>query len=519
LESDPRKAIILSFILTIVLMATSFAWIARQVDTYQAFQMDRDEAVHANRGLDIASAIIRGSPSDLWQETIKPDWYPPGYGYLEGAWFLLVGPSMITARVYAALCYFLLGLLLWGCAKQVFPKAHPIFFLIPALFLISDTQHLLFSSLSMQDIPANLMVFASLYFLNESLKEPTVKNTLLTSLFALLCFFTRYGQGIMLFVALAIIYLLFIRRLWAYIPKIAAAWLPAVAILFLWLVVLGQWKWVLVYANVQPGEGVAWSLSSLSFYLHQLGSESSGWLPILVICLWSFLQIRKQEFSRAAIPYLVFMIPALVVLSYRSNYTARFGTVLFPPLWILSSGGSAGLLSLVGKRGIRYALTSIWILILLFLGLKNHRSLPVELQIAYENTNTGVNDAYQFISETLDIPHQQNLNLVMYGDTDHWSAFALHFYLQSQCFRNRPSCAIQVTDERGMNKGWPPQNSPPEVRVKRVEAALNSADALVLFAKTPVVPEGWTEVARQGFLFARYKVEPKVFQVVILRRK
>jgi hypothetical protein len=477
--------------------------------------MDLDEALHAARGLDVASALRRGSLPDLWYETVKPHWYPPAHGYLLGAWFLLVGASLPTARLYATLCYALFCLLLWVCAKQVFPKIHPLFYLTPTLFLLSDNQHMVLSSMSMLELPANLLAFTSLYFFVQSLEKPGRVNTLLASIFALLCFLTRYGQGVMLISGMALTYLLFLRRLRGHIVEILLGWLPVLLLLSIWLVVLGEWKSVLAYANVQPGGGQAWSLESLLFYLRQLVGESSGWLPILVTLACALLWMRRRNFPSLAIPYLMFMATTLIVLSYRSNHLARFGTTLFPPLWILSAGSAAGLLDVIGWRRVRHLSAALWLIFLLLLGLKNLRSLPMELHTAYENTNTGVNDAYQFIADTVVITQQDGLNLVMYGETDSWNSFALHFYLQSQCMEIHPKCLVTVAGERVLAKGFPPQNTTDEIREAREQAALAAADYVVVFAKTPVLPDGWVEVRREAFLFTRHMLEPVTYQVVV----
>jgi hypothetical protein len=499
-------------------LALSFAWTGAQVQAFRTYQMDLDEALHASRGLDIASAIQRGSLSDLWFETTKPHWYPPAHGYLLGAWFMLIGASVTTARLYSALIKVILGLLLWVCARQAFPKINPFYYLTPVLFLLGDSQHLILSSLSMADLPANLLAFVSLYFLIELLEKPRVGTTFLCSFFALLSFLVRYGQGVMVFASSGIALLISIRRFKGQFIRNALAWLPTLLLLCLWLIILGHWKWVIDYANVQPGQGEAWSLESVNFYFRQLVGESSGWLPLLIIAIWVVTRFRQRSFPRNLYPYMIFVVVSLAILSYRSDHLARFGTVLFPPLWILSTGAVADSLQILGKPSIRSVIFGVWILALLFLGVKNHRALPDDLRTAYENTNSGVNDAFQFIAETSQLSRQQRVNIVMYGETDDWNSYALHFYLQSQCINLNPGCMVAVIGERELNKGWPPQNSAKVTREERTRNALAAADYLVLFAKTPVLPQGWVEIARGEFIFDRYKVGPRNYQVVILQR-
>lgn len=507
-----------SLVASLLLLAASLVWIGFQVNAYRGMQMDLDEALHATRGLDIASALRRGSLSDLMYETVRPHWYPPAHGYLLGAWFLLVGASVTTARLYSSVCYFLLGLLLWACARQAFPRIHPIFLLTPILFLLSDNQHMLLASMSMRDLPANLLAFISVYFFTKSIEREGIENTLLTAWFALLSFFTRYSQGMIIFGALAISYMLYFKQFRGRILRTFATWLPSLLILFGWLVILGHWRWVVAYANIQPGEGEAWSLDSLKFYFQQLTGESSGWLPISVIALWGITWIRNRTIPSPVIPYLVFFGMTLIVLIYRSDHIARFGVTLFPPLWILATGSVSELVEQIHKRGFRLFPIAMWVFLLAFLSIKNLVSLPAGLSTIYENTNTGVNAAYNFIADTIQVRQQEQIDIVMYGETDSWNSHALHFYLQSLCMRSNPRCLIPVIGERELNKGWPPQNTTKDARVARVKKALGEADYVVIFAKMPVSRAGWFEISRRAFTFERHKLDPKKLQAVVLSR-
>jgi hypothetical protein len=133
--------------------------------------------------------------------------------------------------------------------------------------------------------------------------------------------------------------------------------------------------------------------------------------------------------------------------------------------------------------------------------------------------NTGVNNAYQFISEEMNAQNQRDLILVMYGENDNWNAFALQFYLQSQCMRHQPDCRIIVTGEREMNRGWPPRDLPPETREEQTNKILASADQMVIFAKEPLAPSGWVPKTIQKFDMARYKVKPTTIQVLVLDKE
>ena len=300
----------LSFLIALLIMIVSTVRIGTQVIRYQGFQMDYDEAIHATRGLDMASAILRFSPSELWYQTIKPHWYPPGHGYFLGGWLMLVGSSTATVRLYSTFCYFLLGLLLWVSTKQAFPQAHSFFYLIPTLFLVSDQQHAVHAALSMLELPAILLAIASLFFFNKALSRPGFLNHFLTGLFALICFLTKYNYGLVVLFTEAICYLVVLigkrRAQVGIIPRgktILIAWLPVLGLLAIWLFVLDEWQWLVAYSTAQPSQYAFWSYENLLFYPRQLLRETSGWVPLLLTLAGLFLWIRRREFPQTILSY------------------------------------------------------------------------------------------------------------------------------------------------------------------------------------------------------------------------
>lgn len=519
-QSWHSRSVQISFLLAILAMALSSLWIGRQVWAFHAYQMDLDEAVHANRGLDVASTIQRGDLAGLWHETIKPDWYPSAYGYLLGAWFLLVDPSTASARWFAVFCYFFLGLLLWLSARQAFPRANPFLYLLPPLLLISDDQHAIHAAMTMLELPATLLAMVSLYFFIRSMQKPAAANFILTSLFAILCFLTRYNHGIFLMAGLAVSYLLLLKSSFrGKFRTIALGWMPALAFLLIWLFGLDQWQWLIFYAEIQS-QGVNQPVTQgFLFYPRQLLSESSGWLPLLLLVSTIPLWIRRRQFPASAIPYLIFIGISFLSLATRTHNVLRFGMLLFPPLWVLAAGAAGELAALINNRRARWAAILSLLILLVFLGLKNNYTLPARLAYAYENTNTGVDQAYQFIADSIGQPEGDLQKLVMVGENDNWSAYALHFFLQSRCMAAQPACRVLVSGEREIRKGWPPRNRPAAEIDQRTTQALSEADYLVLFAKQPQIPPGWQPLASREFDLARYQIAPVKMQVVVLEQQ
>ena len=433
---------------------------------------------------------------------------------------MLVGYSLPAARMFALWCYFLLGIVLWLSARKTFPEVNPFLYLLPPLFLVSDDQHVIHASLVMLELPAILLAMVALLSLNHSLEKPSSSSFFVTSVFSMLCFMTRYSHGVILLGSLGVCYAVLLAtslkgRAW----QIGLAWAPALAIMILWLAVLGHWKWLLAYSEVQGGSTVVSTLKGYIFYPRQLLLESSGWLPLLFFLLLIISWIRRMYVPLANVPYLVFFAVGLLALSLRSYNIARFGMVLFPPLWILAAGGAAQLFNDVRKSQWRNGVVAACLILIVFLGVKNLFTLPNRLVFAYENMNTGVDQAYKFISDVVGPISKDEIKLVMYGENDNWNAPALHFYLQSRCMADRVSCRAIVTGEREIRKGWPPRKIPTEEINHRFEDVMVNSDFLVLFAKKPVIQQGWQELASKSFEFARFKNKPQQVQVVIQKKK
>ncbi len=311
-------------------------------------------------------------------------------------------------------------------------------YLLPPLFLVSDNQHVIHASLVMLELPAILLAMAAFLSLNYSLEKPSTSKFFVTSVFSMLCFMTRYSHGLILLGSLGVCYaVLLSTRFKGRVWQIGLAWAPALGFTILWLAVLGHWKWLLAYSEVQGGSTVVSTLKGYLFYPRQLLLESSGWLPLLFFLILIISWIRRRFIPLANVSYLAFFTVGLLALSLRSYNIARFGMVLFPPLWILAVGGAAQLFDAVKRSQWRNAAFVACLILLAFLGIKNLFTLPNRLGFAYENMNAGVDQAYKFISETVEPSRKDEIKLVMYGENDNWNAPALHFYLQSRCMADR----------------------------------------------------------------------------------
>jgi len=490
--------------------------------------MDMDEALHAIRGLEMASDFRNFEWEELWQDFSKPEWYPPMHGILSGTWLLVFGPSITAVRLYSAFFYMLLGLLLWSSAKELIPNTNPFLYLIPPLFLISDGLHSVHAGMSMLELPAIAFAFAGLLFLNRSLRRKSWIDHLFTLFFGLLCLFTKYNYGLVLFAVFLICHLWIgleafqsrrKRQQGDYqILYILSFWLGFGLIAVLWFWGLGQWQWFTAYATAQPENYVLWSWMNLSYYPRRLWGESVTWLAILLSILGIVQSVRKRQFFKSALPYWLFFGINLVLLTWKLQNDHRFSMVLLPSLWITSIIGVYSLVSEISHRWMRNAIYGLLIGGLLAAGVNTFYNFQSALFVEYENTNDGVDQAYQFIADVLDVSHQNNIEIVMLGRSDQWNGQALQFHLEAACMSAGGRCDISVQDTRVLRKGWPEQEYPPDIVSQRLEEALNSADFRVHFFNRREHPVDWTLISEKKFTFERFGKKPETIWVSIYKR-
>ena len=518
---DNSRKQIISLAIAIALMVLSALWIARAVVRFSNLQMDFDEAIHATRGLDFTSAALRGNLFELWQHFIKPEWYPPGHGILLGGWFLFTGVSIETVRLFSTFFYFLFGLLLWVSVREILPHGHPLVFLVPPLFLIADRLHAIYGALSMLEIPAITLSFAGLYFFNRAWRKKRFVDHLLAFLFAWLALFSKYNFGLVVFAAFAIGYVLLLwplfktGKVWPETRPVLATWILFLLIAGIWFFGLGHWRWLFEYAGARPERYTLWSWANFLYYPRMLTKDPLGWVAIGLSVVGGIKLIRQRSFPHGLIPYLAFFAISLVMLTLTLYKIPRFGMMLFPPLWMTAAIGAEVVIDDPHPKWLRTASYIALALAMLLAGTGNLASFQAWLFKEYENANAGVDNAYRFIAETLDISNQKELDIVMLGRTDLWNGPALRFHLEAQCMFTETGCKIIVLDSRELRRGWPEQNYSEEEQKERRNDALASADYLILFSEQLELPDGWELVTEGEYTFERQSQKPAFIWVSI----
>lgn len=533
---------------------------------FRAFQMDNDEATHAARGVDMVMALGQGDGDEFWYQLTKPHWYPPAHGLLLGGWLLLWGADLVSIRLYSTFCFLLFGLLLWLIARQNgraihlhfmesarggplwFPNApngrgystaanvpqaqettakySPLLWLIAPLFLVADSLHSVYAAMSMLELPTILCAFGALFLFvraGQLVKRAPRQSAGLfgvSALLGLLCFWMKYSNGLLLLATLGLSTLLLFVERWgaddsakpslaALLKAVAPAWVLIGAGLLIWLVLLDQAHWVRTYATAQPAKFSLWETENLLYYPRLLIGEPVNALALLLSLMTLPLLLCNHTLRQTLWPYLIFFAAGLAMITITPQNNVRFIMPILPPLWVIGSAGLASWLERVGGGVGRWVLLGIPLVVLLFGLLRTQLTLPEQLEVEYENSNSGVNDAYEFIAQTIDPQTRGQAEIAMLGRADQWGGTALHVYLSSWCLREGMACRLPVVDNKDMKEGWPRQEFTEQEQQQRRQDALAQADILVLFSEAPEPPDQWRLLDERAFVFDLYDEEPQ----------
>jgi hypothetical protein len=250
--------------------------------------MDMDEASHATRGLDFTAALIHQDKADFWHQLTKPHWYPPGNGLLMSGWFMLFETSTLAARQYSTVGYFLFGILLWFYTRQILPGSNPLFYLLPVIFLTADRLHTLYAAQSMLEMPGTLFSFAALFFFTRAVRTNSLFDHLLSAGFALLTFFTKYNYGLVILSTLAVCGTYFYGKQVARSKRIEdlfpllTGWIVSAGVLLIWLIYLGEWRWLVDYSIARAEDYVLWSVSNFGLFPRFYDYSKSGRLILML---------------------------------------------------------------------------------------------------------------------------------------------------------------------------------------------------------------------------------------------
>jgi hypothetical protein len=111
-------------------------------------------------------------------------------------------------------------------------------------------------------------------------------------------------------------------------------WIVSAGVLLIWLIYLGEWRWLVDYSIARAEDYVLWSVSNFAYYPLQVLAITANQVALILMLAGVVLWIRRRYFPEMLLPLSVFFVVNLVVLTVVLYKIPRFGMALFPPLWI-----------------------------------------------------------------------------------------------------------------------------------------------------------------------------------------
>jgi hypothetical protein len=471
-----------------VLLAGSLRLLVKVI-SYRHLSMDMDEAVHARDGQEYAHALRAFGSGEGWGLLSRPQWHPPAHGLLLGGWFTVFKSSVLTARLYSVLCYFLLGLVVLRSTRTVCKRAGSVALVWAAVLFVSDSTRAETGGLAMLEAPAELFAALALLFFVEASsrdgRQAILWHAAATAV-ALLTFFTRYAHGLVVMVALAGAHAVAVagavrvrqpRRLLA--PAIFA--LTSTLGTSVWLFAFGQIRWLRSYSSAQPTTVERWSLENLSYYPRLLW-ESTPLGPLVLVAFVVTIAVaaRRRQLDASVLPYLFYLSFAFLMLFFVKQKEARFGLMLNVPLWLSTLGVADPVIASILNEKPRRALVGTAVATIVALVFYYRDPFPA----AYENYDGGLERAYEKIAGAIKPWQRGHSRIVLFGRDDSRSGVALAFALTSACDRRGTPCSVRVEDEADIKRGWPRGSVPRSGAAARQERALSRATHVVSYRKT-----------------------------------
>jgi hypothetical protein len=491
---------------------------------HRHLQMDRDEANHARQGQIIAVVARDLSATELFDWLQRSHEHPPGHGVLLGSWFLMWGTSVLNARLYSVLCFFLIGIVLWRWAAEQCTSNRHRLAVLPVLWLTTDVDYVTTATLSMLELPAALWTAVALWLHTRALERTDHAGRrwdTLASLAATLVFMIRYSFGIPLIAALGLSHLS--RVMTSHVAtdrhvrveagiRLAIFATCAGLVTGGWLLGLGQLAPLLDYSGAQPQTVARWSLENLLYYPKALvlGNITSCLLACtFVIGLgWSLWRRRLDAIDLVLLAYLALVFVELFFVRQKAT---RFGMPFGPALWMVTARMLERLVA-SGPPWLRNPDTSPRVLALggaaisvsgfAFFGILAW--FPNQ----YENVNTGIHDAYLDITQIIKPWERPATGIALFHAKDHWPGPALAFHLMAACEAHDTRCDVTVRD----------RDLPPEVSnrhgvtdalVDRT-AAIAKADFAISYGRMPKHPgfESRSVLLRKNYQCEVIKLQP-----------
>lgn len=443
-----RRRAWVGLLLVLVLDTAVLLFLTHHILAFQQFPFDSDEANHALPAQQMALALGAGDLGGFAQLLAAQNFYPPGVTWLKALFFLLVGSTAVTARLFSALSLFLAVPVLYAICLEIDKKYGWLSGLIAAALTLSMYSLLVNGALVMLETPGLLVSMLALWVYLRALKRPSPARLLLTSLLLTLTVLTKYTYGAVTLTAVALTELTLAASTFRHASQITdhglrtwQRWLwlfaPLALALALWLARPGNLSGAVDYAQPLAGNAAWLSWRGLVYYPLSLARlETPAPLFALVNLaglMWAFANWRIPGIR---LLLLYFLGGMTLIMFINHPFNPRFIATFVPALHLLTAVMLTHLLGITHHHWPqtptwqRAALVTVAGLLLLAAG-QSARTLPDRyrqfsaiMEAEYE-THPALNDLADWLQS--EIPPHARFFLV--NPWDQFSAEALTWRL------------------------------------------------------------------------------------------
>lgn len=430
---DPR---VLGLVAVVLLDLIAAIFIGRQILVYRDYPFDSDEALHAMRGLRLAFDLKKGDLGAFLRHFYRQSIYPPAGVCLETLAFVVLGPSIVSARLCSLICLVGAIPIIYAIGLKLDEEWGWLIGLVAAGLTLSSRPVLVQAALVMVEMPGVLVGFATLLAYLGTIDRSTPGTLLVTSFLMTLTLLTKYPYGVIILPTIGMAELLAwlsksphhcvkarVRR-WAWL------FLPGAAIIAIWFVGDGKIEDFVYYATLQPKEVDWYSLRNLLFYPRSIAlhySPSPFLAPVMFGGLiWSLSQWDRPHLRLV----LLYCFVGLLMVTLKESNNPRFMITVAPAIHLVAGAMVAE--SIIWTRArvqsMRY-LAAIGFLFSLFslavvmpALVERFAVFPDLMEVAYETDPR----AHELADWIVDRTHGQRLYFVNGWDQFSANAMAWH---------------------------------------------------------------------------------------------
>ena len=298
-----------------------------------------DEAAHGMKGLLIAHDLQTGNLFAFLLDSYRQVLYPPLHSWALSLFFLVLGPSVVTAAAVSLVCFVATSIMLYVASYFLNDHRREVAGVVTASLFLSSPLLISFATQSMQELPGMLALgLLTVVYLKLLRDDPPPSEYVLLGAAIALTYFVRMSYGVLALVVIALDQLLAarfnVRTLFS--RKILYILIPVLLAFGVWFAypakLFSTWTWLVNYSNTpEPYSLRGWLFYPMATY--RLAGSVWRFLALAGSVFVAMLWHRRDGRIRFL---LVFLFAQLVIGVLHHNKQDRYMFPLLIPLFLLA---------------------------------------------------------------------------------------------------------------------------------------------------------------------------------------